>query len=60
MYNKQYYPGDRVPDGGTKYYIMKHGSFERKVDVIYMFFPEFTDFPGFENPSQDYYYIKAC
>ena len=53
MFNKQYYPGDRVPEGGTRYFIMKHGSFQKEVVVPYMYFPPF------ETPSQDYYYIKA-
>ena len=54
MYNKRYYPGDRVPEGTTKYYIIQHGQFKKEVTIPWMYFPEF------ELEGTGYHYIKAC
>lgn len=52
MYNKRYKGGDRVPEGGTRFYIMRQGSHVATVKVEVMYFPPLLD--------PNLYYIKAC
>lgn len=51
MFTVKYMPGELVPPGTTKYFIMKYGNVLKKINI------EYTHFPTLEDPQE--YYIRA-